>query len=415
MMARHLTHRILSDAARRLRFLALVAFCAMGATAVAQQAPSDPEGLAEVNLLVEGGFADALMGCDCGWQIERASTPDGSGDGVILLSGGLPGAVEAIHQRIVGLAPGEVYVVALQWRAQGDEADHSAVNQTALSVALDGEPLHQLVPAADPSDWTTHEVQFEAQGPEARLTLRTLSTSPAAGILLNYVSVTPLEEGFPPAVGDIAVVDPLLDLPPETTASGLPIPPLPAAASSDDPVEVAAPVMPTSTRLMAYSIDDEVRDEAESENYYIDADGSGGGNIILGQGLNFDVLSVDEVLSDAEVEAFAGAAMSAAGIDLRSEDVIVLRVADGELAGQILTIYDDNARYESAFTANSAFVVRPPLETEAAEGFVSLEAVYLPGQFVRHQGFVLKLDPITADSPTLDRRDATLARSDHRR
>ena len=323
MMARHLTHRILSDAARRLRFLALVAFCAMGATAVAQQAPSDPEGLAEVNLLVEGGFADALMGCDCGWQIERASTPDGSGDGVILLSGGLPGAVEAIHQRIVGLAPGEVYVVALQWRAQGDEADHSAVNQTALSVALDGEPLHQLVPAADPSDWTTHEVQFEAQGPEARLTLRTLSTSPAAGILLNYVSVTPLEEGFPPAVGRLSRLGwTRCSNLPQTENDGerayrIPPLPLPPAATIQSRVRGSrhADLDP------GHGLFDRrrgARDEAESENYYIDADGSGA-EISSSANASISMSSPwDEVLSDAEVEAFAGAAMSAAGIDLRS-------------------------------------------------------------------------------------------------
>ena len=99
--------------------------------------------------------------------------------------------------------------------------------------------------------------------------------------------------------------------------------------------------------------------------------------------------------------------MAMSGVDLKSEDVVMLRAANGAAQGGFLSVFDDHSEFSPQFSPDNVFVVRPPLETEVSAGFVSFESVFTPGQFVRHQGFALKLDPITADSPTLDKRDAT--------
>jgi hypothetical protein len=396
---------------RGLQIVLLSAAWLHASSALAQEEgiPPDPETLSQTNILVDGGFHDDLMGCDCAWQMERSAGVDGTQPGAMFLNGGLPGAISAIHQSLNELTPGQVYSVAVQWRAVGHEAEHSTVAQTGLSLELDGTQLHQLVPAGPPLEWNTHEVQFTAGAPRARLTLRSLGKSTESGIQLNYVNVLPLEEGLPETGNDIVVSTPDLGEPIELTENGLVIPPLPGPVFADDRQEPQrmAEQMPARTRLMAYSINDEVRGQTNTEDYFFDVDEDGRGKIILGQGLNFDVVGVDEVVTGDDFNAFAAAAMAMSGIDLKSDDVVMLRAANGSAQGGFLSVFDDHSEFSPQFSPDNVFVVRPPLETEASAGFVSFEAAFLPGEFIRHQGYFLKLDPVTEDSPTLDKRDAT--------
>ncbi|MBL9055380.1 MAG: AbfB domain-containing protein, partial [Rhodobacteraceae bacterium] len=75
-------------------------------------------------------------------------------------------------------------------------------------------------------------------------------------------------------------------------------------------------------------------------------------------------------------------------------------------AGDFLIAHDDHVSFETEINSSAAFHVRAPLE-QATDGFASFESVAYPGEYLRHQGFRLKLDAAAQDSDSLLRRDAT--------
>lgn len=146
--------------------------------------------------------------------------------------------------------------------------------------------------------------------------------------------------------------------------------------------------LPVRLRMLAYSINDQVRGAADaSPDYYMDVDG-GAGRIVEGYGIEFEVLRKQ---------------------DADGLEVVAFRVASGTETGAFLTLYDNAAAFERGpdFGGVVAFIPRAPLEDEAPGDFVSLEAYDQRGQFIRHQGFDLKLDAAGPDAPSLLRRDAT--------
>lgn len=148
----------------------------------------------------------------------------------------------------------------------------------------------------------------------------------------------------------------------------------------DAPFGGVVPTLPEIGVLLTYSINNEVRGEAgAAPDYFVSLDG-GLGVIVPGTGQAFEML--------------------------RSDDTVRFRVASGPDAGLFLTGEDNRVTLSDGSTAASAFLVRPPLEP-ADGAFGSFESVAFPGQFLRHQGYRLKLDAADANSPSLLRRDAT--------
>ncbi len=150
-------------------------------------------------------------------------------------------------------------------------------------------------------------------------------------------------------------------------------------------VEATAPALPEAVKLLAYSINNQVRGSADAApDYHVAFDGEAGKilkGINIGQG--FDVVPVDHTK-------------------------IALRLHSGPHIGKFLKPADNSAGLgDSEFDPATQFIVRGPLESSVAGSFVSFESVAFPGQFLRHQGFVLKLDLASVQSPSLLRRDAT--------
>ncbi|UWQ23116.1 VWD domain-containing protein [Jannaschia sp. W003] len=135
-------------------------------------------------------------------------------------------------------------------------------------------------------------------------------------------------------------------------------------------------------RLLAYSINDNQRDASgELTGYFVDTSGR---------------------IAEGE-EATPTLKMYATG----TESVLFAANVDSDTP-LFLVAREDGASFEPVPEEGSYFAIRRPLEESAArQGFISLESELFPGQFLRHQGFVLKLDPIDANSESLARRDAT--------
>ena len=144
--------------------------------------------------------------------------------------------------------------------------------------------------------------------------------------------------------------------------------------------EVAVPD-PTAP-ILAYSINNQTRGSANAaaDQYITIADGVGK---ITNTAAPF---YIREIASDAKGKIVAFE--SAEGKFIAAEDNSAKPVASSDVKGV-------------------KFYLRPALETEAGPGFFSLESVDVPGEYLRHQGFLLKLDKINAKSSSLEKRDAT--------
>lgn len=142
----------------------------------------------------------------------------------------------------------------------------------------------------------------------------------------------------------------------------------------------AVPEIPDVAVLLTYSINDQVRGtDGAAPDYFVAVDAAGEGVIVEGEGV----------------------ALTA----LRQGDQVVFQVAEGPFKGQVL-IGEDDRVVLGEFRSEAFFLVRPPLEPVDGN-FASFESEAYPGQYLRHQGFRLKLDDAGPDSPSLLRRDAT--------
>lgn len=139
--------------------------------------------------------------------------------------------------------------------------------------------------------------------------------------------------------------------------------------------------VPGILRMAAYSIHDEQREEAsDADLWFVNIDGDNG-NLTQGAAQTLRV----RFLGNGKVAFVA---------------------ASGPHAGNFLIAYNDHVAFEREINQSAAFHVRAPLE--AAEGdFASFESVAFPGEYLRHQGFRLKVDEASQDSERLLRRDAT--------
>lgn len=184
---------------------------------------------------------------------------------------------------------------------------------------------------------------------------------------------------------------PMMDI--EFVAVKIPQPAAPVVAVAAMPgvVVTAESVLDASLeypplRLLAYSINDNQRSaDSELVGYFVAA-ADGAGVIVEGQ-KNAPVMN-----------------MFATGQDT----VVFVTGMDSPQGPLFLVANEDGATFEPAPAEGSYFFLRQPLEpSAAAQGFVSLESQLFPGQFLRHSGFRLSLDPIDPGSSSLDRRDAT--------
>ena len=140
-------------------------------------------------------------------------------------------------------------------------------------------------------------------------------------------------------------------------------------------------MVPGIIRMAAFSINDEAQTAAsEAETWFVNIDGDNG-NLTQGQA---QVLRV----------RFLG------------QGRVAFVAASGPHAGKFLVAHDDHATFETEINSSAAFYVRAPLEG-ADDGFASFESLGNPGEYLRHQGFRLKLDAAAPDSESLLRRDAT--------
>ena len=139
--------------------------------------------------------------------------------------------------------------------------------------------------------------------------------------------------------------------------------------------------MPNLLRMAAYSIHDEQRTDAnEADLWFVNLDGDKG-NLTQGAAQALRTLSL-------------------------GEGKVAFIAASGPHAGDFLIAYDDHAAFEKEMSASAVFHVRAPLE-QTEGGFASFESAAFPGQYLRHQGFRLKLDAASSSSESLLRRDAT--------
>lgn len=139
-------------------------------------------------------------------------------------------------------------------------------------------------------------------------------------------------------------------------------------------------------RLLAYSINDGQRAQGGELTGYFVAPVDGAGGIVEGEE-NAPVLQMFATGQDT--------VMFATGMES----------AEGP---RFLVATEDGATFAATPEESSYFLIRQPLEASAAaQGFISLESQQFPGQFLRHAGFRLMLDPIDANSESLARRDAT--------
>lgn len=139
--------------------------------------------------------------------------------------------------------------------------------------------------------------------------------------------------------------------------------------------------VPGIVRMAAYSIHDEQRTDAnEADLWFVNIDGDNG-NLTQGQA---QVLRV----------RFFG------------RGKVAFVAASGPHAGNFLIAYDDHVAFETEINSSAVFHVRAPLE-HADDGFASFESVAFPGEYLRHQGFRLKVDKASHESESLLRRDAT--------
>lgn len=139
-------------------------------------------------------------------------------------------------------------------------------------------------------------------------------------------------------------------------------------------------------RLLAYSIHDGARDAA-------------------GQSVDFFVSETDETVSIVQ-DPTQATTLRFLAVD--AETVVIFRDGDNTSGPRFLVADENGVRFSDTLTQYSYFSVRQPLETTAAEfGFVSLESKQVPGHFLRHRGFRVWLDAVSASSSSLDRRDST--------
>lgn len=139
--------------------------------------------------------------------------------------------------------------------------------------------------------------------------------------------------------------------------------------------------VPGMMRMAAYSIHDEQRtDGNEADLWFVNIDGNNG-NLTQGaaQVLRVRFLGYGKV-------AFVA--------------------ASGPHAGSFLIAYDDHVAFEKEINSSAVFHVRAPLELADGD-FASFESDAFPGEYLRHQGFRLKLDKASDSSESLLRRDAT--------
>lgn len=157
-----------------------------------------------------------------------------------------------------------------------------------------------------------------------------------------------------------------------------------ASVTLNGEVITPAPELPKVFKLLAYSINNKVRGSTDAApDFYVTPE-NGIGRIIEGvdNGMPFEIISINN-------------------------ETIALRVTEGPYKGKYLTGEDNKATFSDDISnKNVQFIVRPPLERSAGD-FVSFESVALPGQYLRHQSFDLKLDIANKNSPSLLRRDAT--------
>ena len=149
-------------------------------------------------------------------------------------------------------------------------------------------------------------------------------------------------------------------------------------------MDVARPMqvkVPGVVRMAAYSIHDEQRADAnEADRWFVNIDGNQG-NLTQGEAQVLRVM-------------FLG------------NQRVAFVAASGPHAGNILIAYNDHVAFENEINTSAVFHVRAPLEY-ADSGFASFESVAFPGEYLRHEGFRLKLDPASPHSESLLRRDAT--------
>jgi fibro-slime domain-containing protein len=139
--------------------------------------------------------------------------------------------------------------------------------------------------------------------------------------------------------------------------------------------------VPGIMRMAAYSIHDEQRTDAnDADLWFVNIDGDNG-NLTQGtaQALRVRFLGYGKV-------AFVA--------------------ASGPHAGNFLIAYDDHVAFEKEINSSAVFHVRTPLELADGD-FASFESEAFPGEYLRHQGFRLKLDEASHNSESLLRRDAT--------
>lgn len=450
------------------RGLACAAALMMGTAATAQSpVPADRANLEESNLLADPGFMQTEHTTPDGWTLERTTPAAEDAEHVIRLSGDVQGAVSAVHQQIQGMIGGRTYDVQLQWRL-GEEAEQDAGAATgALSVLVDDSEIGLLSPEQGAEDWMIADLSFVAQTATAELTLRAVTSGPDSSVLINWVGVYAVEQGAAAPSDAPALRLGSGVVPPETMAKGGTVAPTstgadaclarimngevdwgggtewapanaevlcggatdpdariacfrsrvdaegwqnaiasciaddtaPAAAAPEDAATYQGD-LPTATRILAYSINDQVRDGSGGEDYFFDVRDDQA-YIVLGGGLPFNIVPIQEAVSS---EALAQVGLTPEA--LAEVDIVAFQVSDGPLAGQFLRAFDDMARFAEALDADAFFFVRPPLEPDDGN-FASFESVASPGQYLRHQGLQLKLDPANAESPSLLRRDAT--------
>lgn len=86
--------------------------------------------------------------------------------------------------------------------------------------------------------------------------------------------------------------------------------------------------------------------------------------------------------------------------------LVAFTMKDAQGKDLFLTGADNSASFEPVLSDAAKFYPRAPLENSDPT-FASFESLAFPGQFLRHQGFQLKLDAAGPKSPSLLRRDAT--------
>lgn len=156
-----------------------------------------------------------------------------------------------------------------------------------------------------------------------------------------------------------------------------------AVFSTDGVVAVqsaSVPVLPEVALLLTYSINDQVRGtNGDAEDFFAAVDEQGEGLILPGAGTAFAIR--------------------------REGDRVAFQIPDGPFRDLMLT-GEDNRTTLQPYTPAAIFIVRPPLEPTEGN-FASFESEAFPGQYLRHEGYRLKLDAAGPDSPSLLRRDAT--------